>query len=241
MAAPRLGLVVLTFLTTIGCISSCSPSARSARENVGHARVEAVESSGRVAVHDEVDLHTQAMLDAQGRREAEIAARSERYERIKAAPKRSAGDPLLVALYETELDEALTSAQHSEGAVFDQLRDEFEDDDAIVLVDPVECDEDAWRAQTQGTSEPPAADIEVLSRAYLKEIAGVDRRTGKPAKAAVLVFEATITSDYLEDQFTVSEEGNLFRNAEVTRDFANKVKFVIKSEIRPMLPADRNI
>ena len=61
-----------------------------------------------------------------------------------------------------------------------------------------------------------------MSRAYLKEVYGI--RGGKAASAVYVAFEATITCNYMPIELTVTEEGNMFRNAEVARLFAEKIK-----------------
>jgi hypothetical protein len=83
--------------------------------------------------------------------------------------------------------------------------------------------------------------VNVVSRGYLKEVYGFDKKTGKPASMMAVVFEATITCNYLPAEFTVSEEGNVLLNKQVSSRFADKIKFVIKNQIGPTIPADRDL
>ena len=83
------------------------------------------------------------------------------------------------------------------------------------------------------------ADVEVVSRAYLKEVQGINRRTGKAGKMAAVVFEATIKSHFSPDEYKVKESGNIFRNVQVTKRFADQIKRIIKEKIGPTIPADR--
>ena len=55
------------------------------------------------------------------------------------------------------------------------------------------------------------------------------------------MYEATITSNYWPAEYTVTEEGNIFRNAEVTTRLAEQIKSVIKDKIGPTIPADREL
>ena len=68
---------------------------------------------------------------------------------------------------------------------------------------------------------PPAADVEVSSKVSMKEVIGVNRKTGKPGKMAV--FEATITSEVPPASYTVSESGHILQNVEVSKRFAKQV------------------
>ncbi|MGB5727181.1 MAG: hypothetical protein WBM52_08210, partial [Thiogranum sp.] len=81
------------------------------------------------------------------------------------------------------------------------------------------------------------ADVEVLTRAYFKEIYGINKKTGKPGKMPAVVFEATVTSNHLPAEYTVEESGHILRNGEVTQRFADRVKAVIIKQIGPDLPA----
>ena len=55
-----------------------------------------------------------------------------------------------------------------------------------------------------------------------------------------VVFEATITSNFLPAEYTVTEIGNVLRNVEVAKQFAERIKRVIKDKIGPTIPADRS-
>jgi hypothetical protein len=56
-----------------------------------------------------------------------------------------------------------------------------------------------------------------------------------------VVFEATVVCNYLPAEYTVSEEGNVLLNSQVSNRFADKIKAVIKNEIGPTIPVDRNL
>jgi hypothetical protein len=97
------------------------------------------------------------------------------------------------------------------------------------------------KAQTKAPSAGPAADVEVVTRAYVEEKAGYNKKTKKLGTFAALVYEATIKSNYLPAEYTVTEEGNVFRNGEVTKRLADQIKSVIKHKIGPTIPADRKL
>jgi hypothetical protein len=45
----------------------------------------------------------------------------------------------------------------------------------------------------------------------------------------------------LPAEFTVTEEGNVLLNAQVSSRFVEKIKAVIKNQIGPTIPADRSL
>ena len=120
----------------------------------------------------------------------------------------------------------------------------FENDDVIRLVSGGNSTVREIQQMTklmagESTKAAPPSDVDVMSRAYLKEVYGL--RDGKPASAMYVVFEAKVICNYLPIEFTVTEEGNLFRNGEVAQRFAEKIKAVIKNDIGPTLPEDRSL
>ena len=72
----------------------------------------------------------------------------------------------------------------------------------------------------------------------IKEVYGVNRRTGKPGKMVAVVFEATITSQVPPASYTVSESGHILQNVEVSKRFARQVRQVIVEKIGPGIPAN---
>jgi len=252
----RLRLVPV--LVVAALIAGCATAGyRSVTKN-GHEKVYKVDEAGtktlvyevspdgELIVHDETDPRALQALEGRRKLEQAKAADAERLERIAAAPKRSAEDPIRVLIHEVELSEDLRQAQHSEGAVEAQLRKEFEGDGVITVVDPAVSQgrelTQAFRVLAgQAPSQAPPADIEVVTRAYLQEKVGINKSTNKVGSYAVVVFESTITSNYLPAERTVREEGSIFRNVEVTHRLAEKVKAVIKNEIGPDIPADRSL
>ncbi|MDH3216775.1 MAG: hypothetical protein OEN01_10845 [Candidatus Krumholzibacteria bacterium] len=201
---------------------------------------------GTLTVHDESDPKAQQAMAAVERQEQMELAEVERIERIKRAAKRTAGDPIFVALHETALGEKLQASEKPRGAVFGQIRKEFEGDDVISLVSAGDLKKNEYAQlgrMLSGTSpnQAPAADVVVVSKGYLKEVVGIDKKTGKPGSMVAVVFEATITSNFLPAEYKVEESGNIFRNVEVTTRFADKIKSVIKDKIGPTLPADRSL
>lgn len=253
----RIGAIVAIALSSIilfGCMAGgYSSSSRNGHEKVYRHNedgtktlVYEVAKDGTLTIHDETDPRAQQMQDAEHRAEMSHQADLDRIERIKAAPKREPGAPVFVALYETELDPKLKEAQHSDGAVFDEVQKNFQNDDVIRLVGGGDMQSNQWSQMAkalkgESSKSAPAADVEVRSRGYLKEKAGINKQTGELGTMWVVVFEATVTSNYLPVTQTVTEEGNIFRNQEVTRRFADKIKQVIKSDIAPTLPADRSL
>jgi hypothetical protein len=249
-----IALIALSSIFLYGCMAgSYSSSSRNGHEKVyrqeedgSKTLVYEVDKDGTLTVHDENDPRAQQMQEAEHRAEMSRAADAERLERIKAAPKREAGAPIYVALHETELDAKLKESQHSEGAVFDEIMKNFQEDDVIRLVDGGQTQASEWTQMAralkgESTKAAPAADVEVYTRGRLEEKAGINRQTGKLGTMWVVVFEATVSSNYLPSTHTVTEEGNVFRNQEVTQRLVEKIKQVIKNDIGPTLPADRSL
>lgn len=203
-----------------------------------------VTKEGALKVHDKSDPRAQRAVEEQERREQMQLAKVERIERIRRAPKRKPSDPIYVMLVETKLDRALTDTEKSKGAVFDEIRKGFKNDPVIELVHNVQKSELSALGKMLSGQHPdtsPPADVTVISKGYIKEVVGINKKTGKPGKMAAVVFEATIKSNYLPAEYTVSEQGNIFRNVEVTKRFTDKIKKIIKKDIGPTVPADRKL
>jgi len=202
------------------------------------------DKDGRVTIHDESDPRAQQVMQAQAAAERSEIADIERIERIETAPKRNPGEPILVVLYDIELDPKLAEAEHSDHAIYQEVAQHFQNDDIIRLVSGKTSTSQQIQQVTKlmagkSTKAAPPSDVDVVSRAYLKEVYGL--RDGKPASAVYVAFEAKIICNYIPIELTVTEEGSMFRNAEVARLFAGKIKAAIKSEIGPTLPADRSL
>ncbi|MGE5894483.1 MAG: hypothetical protein ACM34I_10545 [bacterium] len=214
-------------------------------ENKQKVLIYEVDKSGKLTVYDETDPRAQQRR-AQQRLEQKVEqANADRIEKIKQAPKRRPSDPIFVYLRPIELDEQLKKAEKPKGAVFDQIKKEIGNDSVIRLVgkDKVKTGEMAQAMNAlRGDSlvKAPGADVEVAIRGYLKEVYGLTQQ-GKPGSMIAVVFEATVTSNFLPASPKVEESGNIFRNAEVTRQLGEKIKHIIKNEIGPTIPADRSL
>jgi hypothetical protein len=172
-------------------------------------------------------------------------ANADRIETIKQAPKRRPNDPISVYLHQIELDEQLSRTERTKGAIFDQIKKEFEQDPIIRLVskDKVKKGKNSQALNAllgSSSTKAPASDVEVAIRGYMKEVYGLTK-DGKPGKMMALVFETTITSNFIPDSYKVEESGNIFLNVEVTHKLGDKIKQVIKNQIGPSIPADRSL
>jgi hypothetical protein len=245
--------IALSVLVVLGCGAGYRTTVKNGHETVyyvdenGNKRlVYEVAKDGTVTIHDETDPKAQAMMARQQQRDKAQLLEEERVERIIKAPKRSAKDPIFVALHDVELDEKLEKAQHSDGAVNQQIRGEFDKDPVIRLIGMDSMKQNDWEKLGKAlggrsANEGPPADVDVVSRGYLKEVYGFDKKTGKPASRIAVVFEAKITCNYIPAEYTVTEEGNVLLNQQVTSRFADKIKSVIKDQIGPTIPADRSL
>jgi hypothetical protein len=199
-----------------------------------------VGKDGTTTVHNENDPIYQQHLMAQQFAEADKQEKTNRIERIKQAKKRNPEEPIYVVLHPTELDSTLKKAEKHKGAVYDQICHEFESDKIIKLIAEKDGKKSSWPKLSKGFKKTNV-DVEVSTRSYLKKMTGINKKTGKIAEMTAIVFEATITSNYLPDTYNVTEAGNIFRNPAVTQRFADKVKRIIKYQIGPGIPADRTI
>ena len=201
-----------------------------------------VDRDGNSVVHDASDPMYKQHQAAQQRQQNMLALKAQRIERLKEAPKRRHGDPIYVNLHAVKLGDKLKKAQHSKDAVDKQVRATFKSDKVIRLVSKKDLKRQEWAEISkalagQNPYDATVADVEVVTRAYVKEVYGINKKTGKPDKMPAVVFEATITSNHLPAEYTVEESGHILRNAQVTQRFADRIKAVIIQQIGPDLPA----
>jgi len=216
--------IALSLVVVFGCGAGYRTSVKNGHETVYYVDEEGnkrliyeIAKDGTVTIHDENDPKAKELIAQQERNAKAEALEEERIARIEQAPKRQPDDPIFVALYDVELDENLEQAQHSEGAVNEQIRGEFDKDPIIRLIGMDSIKKNDWEKLGKAlggrsVNESPASDVNVVSRAYLKDVYGFDKKTGKPASMVAVVFEATITCNYLPATYTVSEEGNVLLN-----------------------------
>ena len=201
-----------------------------------------VDRDGNTVVHDASDPMVKRRQAEQQRQQDLLALKAQRIERLKQAPKRHQGDPIYVNLHAVTLGDKLKKAQHSKGAVDKEVRAAFESDKVIRLVSKKDLKRQEWAEVSkalagQNPYDATVADVEVVTRADIEEIYGINKKTGKPDKMPAIVFEATITSNQLPATYTVRESGHILRNPQVTQRFADRVKAVIIQKIGPDLPA----
>lgn len=153
-------------------------------------------------------------------------------ESLNDPPKRGSQDPIYVKFAPPVLDKKMQQIEKRKGAVAQRLRNELASDPIIQLVPEK-------RPALQGQSSPASsiADVDVASTVSLKDVAVVNRKTGKPGKTAAVVFEATITSQVPPASYTVSETGLVLENTEVSKRFVKQVRQVIIEKIGPGIPA----
>ena len=190
--------------------------------------------NGQTTIHDTQDPMAKRQVAAQEMAEQIRAKKAAQIEALSAAPKRQAEDPIYVSLPPPVLDGKMQQAEKPKGAVAQQIRNEFASDPIIKLV--------GGNQNLAGVGKlratPSIADVEVSSKVSMKEVVGVNRKTGKLGKMVTIVFEATITSQVPPASYTVSESGHILQNVEVSKRFAKQVKQVIVEKIGPSIPAN---
>lgn len=191
------------------------------------------DQNGQTTIHDAQDPLAKRQLAAQEMAEQVKARKAAQLEVLSDAPKRQPQDPIYVSLAPPVLDGKMQQAEKPKGAVAQQIRSEFTSDPIIQLV--------PGSQNTAGRSKPFAthsiADVEVAPKVSLKEVYGVNRKTGKPGMIVAIVFEATITSQVPPASYTVTESGHVLQNVEVSKRFARQIKQVILEKIGPGIPA----
>lgn len=153
-------------------------------------------------------------------------------EALSAFPKRQSQDPIYVSLAPPILDSKTQQAEKPKGAVGQQIRKELTSDPIIKLVD-----DNQQVAGSMNLSVAMPIDVEVSSKVSIKEVLGVNRKTGKRGNMVAIVFEAIITSQVPPASYTVTESGHVLHNVEVSKRFARQVKQVIVEKIGPDIPA----
>ncbi len=190
--------------------------------------------NGQTTIHDTQGPMAKRQVAAQEVAEQIRAKKAAQRETLSAAPKRQAEDPIYVSLAPPVLDGKMQQAEKPKGAVAQQIRNEFASDPIIKLV--AGNQNPAGLEKSRAT--PSIADVDVSSKVSIKEVYGVNRRTGKPDKMDAVVFEATITSQVPPTSYTVSESGHVLQNVEVSKRFAKQIKQVIVEKIGPDIPAN---
>lgn len=193
-----------------------------------------IDPNGQTTIHDTQDPMAKRQVAAQEMAEQIRAKKAAQLETLSAAPKRQAEDPIYVSLPPPVLDGKMQQAEKPKGAVAQQIRNEFASDPIIKLVG--ENQDLAGVGKLRATSS--ISDVEVSSKVSMKEVVGVNRKTGKLGKMVTIVFEATITSQVPPASYTVSESGHILQNVEVSKRFAKQVKQVIVEKIGPSIPAN---
>ena len=190
--------------------------------------------NGQTTIHDAEDPMAKRQVADQEMAEQIRMKKAAQREILSAAPKRQPQDPIYVSLAPPVLDGKMQEAEKPKGAVAQQIRNEFASDPIIKLVPGNQNGGGLWKP----SATPSIADVEVSSKVSIKEVYGVNRKTGKPGKMVAVVFEATITSQVPPASYTVSESGHILQNVEVSKRFVRQVKQVIVEKIGPGIPAN---
>ena len=190
------------------------------------------DQNGHTTIHDADDPRAKQQAAAQEIAEQLSAKRADQLDQLSQTLKRQPNDPIYVSLAQPVLDTQMEKAERSKGAVAEQMRNEFEADPIIKLIE-----ENRSRSGLLRSHGAPSADVEVSPKVSLKEAYGIDRKTGKPSKMLAVVFEATITTQVPPATYNVTESGHVLKNLEVSKRFAKQVKQVIIEKIGPNIPA----
>lgn len=189
--------------------------------------------AGHTTIHNAQDPIAKRHVASQEMAEQARVKKPTMLESLGSLPKRQPQDPIYVSLAPPVLDDRMQQAEKPKGAVAQHIHNEFASDPIIKLV---------ARKERAGVKNPRAtpsiADVEVSSKVSIKEVYGVNRKTGKPDKMVAVVFEATITSQVPPALYTISESGHILQNAEISKRFAKQVKQVIVEKIGPNIPAN---
>lgn len=202
-------------------------------EQGNKALVYETDQNGLTTIHDAEDPMAKRQQSVQEMAERLQAKKAEQMEALSAAPKRRPQDPIYVNLASPVLDSKMQQAEKPKGAVAQQIRHEFAADPVIKLVE----NNNRALAALKSRGGSSLADVDVSQKVSLKEVYGMNRQTGKPAKMVAVVFEATISSQVPPASYTISESGHVLQNVEVSKRFAKQIKQIIVEKIGPNIPA----
>ncbi len=188
----------------------------------------------QTTIHDAQDPMVKRQVAAQEMADQIRGRKAAKIDTLSTAPKRQPEDPIYVNLAPPVLDGKMQQAEEPKGVVAQHIRNEFASDPIIKLVAGNRNREGQWKPR----STPSIADVEVSSKVSIKEVYGINRKTGKPGKMVEVVFEATITSQVPPATYTVSESGHVMQNVEISKRFAKQVRQVIVEKIGPSIPAN---
>lgn len=195
--------------------------------------VHETDTNGQTKIHDTSAPAAKRRSSAQGTSDRVRAKKSAPVATLSVTTIRQPDDPIYVNLTAPVLDDKMQQVEKAKGAVAQQIRSEFASDPVIKLV---AGSLDTAREKPRAT--PSLADVEVSSKVSIKEVYGLNSKTGKPGKMVAVVYEATITSQIPHATYTISETGDVLKNAEVSKRFARQVRQVIVEKIGPSIPAN---
>jgi hypothetical protein len=232
--------MVLCLILT-ACAGEVYTSQVNGEKNVDHVDeqrtktlVYETDPAGHTTIHNAQDPIAKRYVATQEVAEQARVKNPTMLESLGSLPRRQPQDPIYVSLAPPVLDDRMQQAERPKGAVAQHIHNEFASDPIIKLV--------ARNQERAGVKNPRTtpsiADVEVSSKVSIKEVYGMNRKTGKPDKMVAVVFEATITSQVPPALYTISESGHILQNAEVSKRFAKQVKQVIVEKIGPNIPAN---
>lgn len=230
--------VLLSFIIS-GCMAHYSSTRVGGEETLYHvdengnkSKVYTTHKDGSVEIHDPNDPKAQELIvqrefgkrlqqKAAERERQRRIAQQERDARIMAAKKRNPATLIFVRIHETELGPKFKEAERPRGVVSKTIAEKI---DAHRLIRNVNRD----------------ADVEVYTKAYFKELTGLQKGTLKPVRMVAFVLEATVRSNYLSnDVYTIEEKDNFIFNERVVKRAVERIKDVITNKIGRNIPADR--
>lgn len=165
-------------------------------------------------------------------------AEAERHDRIRGARKRRVGDRVYVALDPTVIDQqdqpGAIPAKEIETVFRRSLK--FEDGVSMVGEEDLKLTEKIRAANIAAGLSPgcaPVADVNVAVKMSLGS-------ASQEVRAGMVLFEVTITSNYLPRQYTIMERGRV-DDLEAAARLAAKVGYLLRDPVCVALPVDRNL
>jgi hypothetical protein len=180
------------------------------------------------------DPEEQKRIDAQ-------AAHAEAYRKaIDGAERRKPSDPIHVVVFETVVADKLQQAggDRIHGMLMKELQSIK--DPVIVWVDPKLPKRKSHRLQDaieEARSRGVHADIWVMPVAYVEDMVGINRATGKLASAAGLTFKAEMVSAYGNASAQPAAKGHILKNVQVIKDTARNIHRSAVHDLGPQLPS----
>jgi len=163
---------------------------------------------------------------------------------LKKAPRRKASEPVSIALLKPIV---APGPKIDEVKLDEYWRTPFENQKKLPLVNQKQVDKSlksnrsaarnrGWLDNALASDVPGDVYVQLIIKS--DAVLAKNKKTNKVKMVSALIYRAEIASPYLDDKIVVEETVlNIFQNVQQLNKLGNKVRDVVKKEIRPQLPS----